>query len=147
MLMERWRRSEQGECRAFRRLEAGTFCIENFGEVGWCGRMDAEESNGPCSPRAKSHTAETHGGEDQLPANTYALKESSTAIGVPVRGGDAGHSRSFDRRLAHQTGHQPRELKFSFASDCVRGLTVDSLALTGGQRCCLTSMLSAGSAP
>ena len=102
IFMEKWRRSEQGECCASRGQGVGAFFIENSGEVGWCGRMDAEDRNGPCSARAGSHHAEVHDGERQLPANTYGLNESSTAIGAPLRGGDAGHSRSFDRRLAHQ---------------------------------------------
>ena len=102
IFMEKWRALEQGECCACRRQGVGVFFIENFGEVGRRGGIDPEVANGPCSARARSHNAEVHGGEDQLPANTYGLNESSTAIGAPVRGGDAGHSRSFDRRLAHQ---------------------------------------------
>ena len=102
IFMEKWRALEQDECRDSQGLEGGAFFIENFGEVGRRGRIDPEVANGPCSARARSHHAEVHGGEDQLPANTYGLNESSTAIGAPVRGGDAGHSRSFDRRLAHQ---------------------------------------------
>lgn len=102
IFMERWRRSEQGECCASRGQGVGVFFSENFGEVGWSGRMDAEDRNGPCSARAGSHHAEVQGDERQLPANTYGPNEASTAIGAPVRGGDAGHSRSFDRRLAHQ---------------------------------------------
>ncbi len=46
---ERWRRSEQGECSTSRRQGVGVFFSENSGEVGWSGRMDAEDPNGPCS--------------------------------------------------------------------------------------------------
>jgi hypothetical protein len=102
IFMEKWRTSEQGECRASRRQGVGVFLSENFGEVAWCARIDAEDPNGPRSARAGSHHAEVHGDERQLPANTYGPNESSTAIGVPVRGGDARHGRSLDRRLAHR---------------------------------------------
>ena len=102
IFMEKWRASEQGECRACRRQEVGVFFIENFGEVGRRGRIDPEVANGPCSARTRSHHAEVHGDERQLPAKTYGLNEASTAISAPLRGGDVGHSRSFDRRFAHQ---------------------------------------------
>ncbi len=106
MFTEKWRRSEQGECRASRRLEGCGIFIETFGEVGWRGRMDAEDPNGPCPAQPRPHQAQVHGGEDQLPANTYGPNEASAAIGVPVRGGDAGHGRSFERRLAHPSRDQ-----------------------------------------
>ena len=103
VFMEKWRAFEQGECPACQRQEVGVFSIENFGEVGRRGRIDPEVANGPCSARTRSHHAEVHGDEGQLPAKTYGLNEASTAISAPLRGGDVGHSRSFDRRFAHQS--------------------------------------------
>jgi hypothetical protein len=64
-----------------------------------------------------------------------------------VRGLGATLSPSLARQPLSEGGHQPRELKFSLASDCVRGLRLDPLPLTVGQCCCQTSMPSAGGAP
>ena len=88
VFMEKWRAFEQGECPACQRQEVGVFSIENFGEVGRRGRIDPEVANGPCSARTRSHHAEVHGDEGQLPAKTYGLNEASTAISAPLRGGE-----------------------------------------------------------